>query len=415
MSELINNSSGRKELLKHMILELHEGRAPEEVKKRLVELMAKIPYGEVVEVEQELISEGLPETEVLRLCDVHTQALEGSIDLSGMRIVPPGHPVDTFKRENRELEGIVKKLNELFDKVEELYAGIGPVAFYNKLKALFNSLMDVDKHYRRKENLLFPFLEKYGITGPPKVMWGKHDETRALLKNALESLSSATYNDPDQVRFIIDVHLKPAAKAITDMIMKEEEILLPMSMDKLNDADWYDIYRQTNEIGYCLYDPVVEWKPGGIQLSGQSSADEGNISLPSGKFSVEELMAVLNSLSVDLTFVDRNDKVKYFTQGKERIFDRNRAILGRDVRMCHPPSSVHIVDKIISDFKSGHAESAPFWIQMQGKFIHIEYFALRNENGEYLGTLEVSQDLTAKRKLENEQRILNYGNTGMAQ
>ena len=125
-------------------------------------------------------------------------------------------------------------------------------------------------------------------------------------------------------------------------------------------------------------------------------------------------MAVLNTLPVDLTFVDRNDKVKYFTQGKERIFDRNRAILGRDVRMCHPPSSVHIVDKIISDFKSGHADSAPFWIQMQGRFIHIDYFALRNEQGEYLGTLEVSQDLTEKRKLENEQRILNYGNTNMA-
>ncbi len=415
MSELINNSSGRKELLKHMILELHEGRAPEEIKKRLVELMAKIPYGEVVEVEQELISEGLPETEVLRLCDVHTQALEGRIDLSGMRIVPPGHPVDTFKRENRELEAVVKKLNELFDKVEELYAGIGPVAYYNKLKALFNSLMDVDKHYRRKENLLFPFLEKYGITGPPKVMWGKHDETRALLKNALESLSSASYNDPDQVKFIIDVHLKPAAKAVTDMIMKEEEILLPMTMDKLNDTEWYDIYRQTNEIGYCLYDPVVEWKPGGIKLGGTSSADDGNIILPSGKFSVDELLAVLNALPVDLTFVDRNDKVKYFSQGKERVFDRNRAILGRDVRMCHPPSSVHIVDKIISDFRSGHSESAPFWIQMQGKFIHIEYFALRSDTGEYLGTLEVSQDLTAKRKLENEQRILNYGNSGMAQ
>ncbi|MCX6280575.1 MAG: DUF438 domain-containing protein [Bacteroidetes bacterium] len=415
MSELINNSSERKALLKHMILELHEGRAPEEVKKRLMELMSKVPYGDVVEVEQELISEGLPETEVLRLCDIHALVLEGSIDLTGMLIVPPGHPVDTFKKENRELEAVVKKLYELFDRVEELYAVIGPVAYYNKLRSLFNSLMDVDKHYRRKENLLFPFLEKYGITGPPKVMWGKHDETRVLLKNAIESLSSASYNDPDQVKLIIEVHLRPAAKAITDMIMKEEEILLPMTMDKLTDADWYDIYRQTNEIGYCLYDPTIEWKPQGIEPIIQRSADEGNISLPSGKFTVEELMAVLNSLPVDLTFVDRNDKVKYFTQGKERVFDRNRAILGRDVRMCHPPSSVHIVDKIISDFKSGHADSAPFWIQMQGKFIHIEYFALRNEKGEYLGTLEASQDLTAKRKLENEQRILNYGNTGMAQ
>ncbi len=414
MSELINNSSERKELLKHMILELHEGRAPEEVKKRLMELMSRIPYGDVVEVEQELISEGLPESEVLRLCDIHAAVLEGSIDLSGMLIVPPGHPVDTFKKENTELQGVVKKLSELFDKAEELYAAIGPVAYLNKVKSLFNSLMDVDKHYRRKENLLFPFLERYGITGPPKVMWGKHDETRVLLKNAMESLSSASYSDPGQVKFTIDVYLQPAAKAITDMIMKEEEILLPMTMDKLTDADWYEIYRQTNEIGYCLYDPIVEWKPEGIQLSELRSAEEGTISLPSGKFSAEELMAVLNTLPVDLTFVDRNDKVKYFTQGKERIFDRNRAILGRDVRMCHPPSSVHIVDKIISDFKSGHADSAPFWIQMQGRFIHIDYFALRNEQGEYLGTLEVSQDLTEKRKLENEQRILNYGNTNMA-
>ena len=331
-----------------------------------------------------------------------------------MLIVPPGHPVDTFKKENTELQGVVKKLSELFDKAEELYAAIGPVAYLNKVKSLFNSLMDVDKHYRRKENLLFPFLERYGITGPPKVMWGKHDETRVLLKNAMESLSSASYSDPGQVKFTIDVYLQPAAKAITDMIMKEEEILLPMTMDKLTDADWYEIYRQTNEIGYCLYDPIVEWKPEGIQLSELRSAEEGTISLPSGKFSAEELMAVLNTLPVDLTFVDRNDKVKYFTQGKERIFDRNRAILGRDVRMCHPPSSVHIVDKIISDFKSGHADSAPFWIQMQGRFIHIDYFALRNEQGEYLGTLEVSQDLTEKRKLENEQRILNYGNTNMA-
>jgi len=178
MSELINNSSERKGLLKHMILQLHEGKAPEEVKKRLMELMSKIPYMDVVEVEQELISEGLPETEVLRLCDIHSQVLEGRIDLSGMLIVPPGHPVDTFKKENRELEAVVKKLNELFEKAEDLYAGIGPVAYINKVKSLFNSLMDVDKHYRRKENLLFPFLEKYGITGPPKVMWGKHDETR---------------------------------------------------------------------------------------------------------------------------------------------------------------------------------------------------------------------------------------------
>jgi DUF438 domain-containing protein len=408
MSELINNSASRKELLKHMILQLHEGVAPEAVRKRMIELMSKIPYGEVVEVEQELISEGLPEDEVLRLCDIHTEALDGMIDLTGMKIVPPGHPVDTFKAENRELEKVVRQLNEIYEKTDDLFAELGSHSFTNKIKGLFNSLMDVDKHYRRKENLLFPFLENYGITGPPKVMWGKHDETRDLLKNALNSLDLPA-TTPDMMTMKIDLHLKPAAKAITDMIMKEEEILFPMTLDKLNDSDWYEIYNQTNEIGYCLYDPKIAWKPEGMTDEAEDRPeDAAQVQLPSGRFTAEELMAILNTLPVDITFVDRNDKVKYFSQGKERIFDRNRAILGRDVRMCHPPSSVHIVDQIISDFKSGAADSAPFWIRLNGKFIHIEYFALRNEQGEYLGTLEMSQDLTEKRGLSGDQRLLSY-------
>jgi uncharacterized protein len=409
MSELINkNSRERKDLLKHMILQLHDGVAPEDVKKRLIELLSKVPYGEVVEVEQELISEGLPEEEVLRLCDVHSQALEGVIDLSGAKIVPPGHPVDTFKKENRELEIVVHVLNDMFGKVDQLVAENGIENFVFRLQALFNSLMDVDKHYRRKENLLFPFLEKYGITGPPTVMWGKHNEIRSVLKNAVESLSLPEKPTAEQLKNKIGLYLQPAVNAIPDMILKEEEILFPMCMDKLTEEEWYEIYEQTNEIGYCLYDPVIAWAPSGISAEEHRSAQGNTVRLPSGKFSVEEILALLNTLPIDITFVDKEDKVKYFSQGKERIFDRNRAILGRDVRMCHPPSSVHVVNKIIGDFKSGKAKSAPFWIQMQNKFIHIEYFALRNEKGEYLGTLEVSQDLSAKRKLTGEQRILSY-------
>jgi uncharacterized protein len=411
MSELLNNSEKRKELLKHMILQLHEGIAPEAVKNRLLDLLQKIPYGDVVEVEQELINEGLPESEVLRLCDLHSMVLEESIDLSGAKEVPPGHPVDTFKKENRELQNVVTKLYDLFEKAEVLTVTIGTKSYINSLKLLFNSLMDVDKHYRRKENLLFPFLERYAITGPPKVMWGKHDETRALLKNALEALNVQREITTDELVAMIEIHLKPAAKAIPDMIMKEEEILLPMTMDKLTDEDWYEIYRQTNEIGYCLYDPKIEWRPEGITIVNTTTAEKGDIRLPSGSLNVDELLSILNALPVDLTFVDKDDKVKYFTQGKERVFDRNRAILGRDVRMCHPPSSVHVVEKILADFKSGEADSAPFWINMQGKFIHIDYFALRNDKGEYLGTLEVSQDLTEKRKLTGDQRILSYKKT----
>jgi DUF438 domain-containing protein len=194
------------------------------------------------------------------------------------------------------------------------------------------------------------------------------------------------------------------------MIIKEEEILFPMSMDALSDTDWYEIQKQSLEIGYCLYDPPTEWMPAGIIIEDIKDVEKqgSNIQLPSGNFSVEELLAILNTLPVDITFVDKNDKVKYFSQSKDRIFQRSRAILNRDVRHCHPPASAHIVDKIIEDFKSGKHDRAPFWINLKDQFVHIEYFALRNEKGEYLGTLEASQDLTGYRKLEGEQRILSY-------
>lgn len=410
MSEIINNSEQRKALLKHMILELHKGTAPEEIKGRIQQLLKSIPYGEVVEVEQELISEGLPEQEVLRLCDIHTSVLEGSIDLSGAKQIPAGHPVDTFIKENEALVGVVRELKEFYKQIQGIIDDEVP-AMRIELKKRFNALMDVDKHYRRKENLLFPFLERYGITGPPKVMWGKHDEARDLLKGALEALKTEGQISADELNALVSMVFKPASQAVEDMTMKENEILFPMTMDKLTDLDWWEIYKQTLEIGYCLYDPKDEWQP--ADLSGEKIQEtelttEGEIQLPSGRFSIEELTTLLNTLPVDMTFVDRHDKVKYFSQGKHRIFDRNRAILGRDVRLCHPPSSVDVVETILSDFKSGRQDLASFWIQMGGRFILIEYFAMRGKNGEYLGTLEVSQDLTEARQLQGEQRLLSY-------
>ena len=244
MSEIIDNSKKRKDLLKHMILQLHSGEAPDLVRKRLVELLQSIPYDEVVEVEQELISEGLPVEEVLKLCDIHQLVLDGHIDQSGAKSVPEGHPVDTFKKENRELEKVIAELEQLFGQLKSIRE-TDIKQWLLKVHSSLNNLMDVDKHYKRKEYLLFPFLEKYEITGPPKVMWGKHDEIRSLLKTSIEAVGTRETVAIDEAESITQLVLIPAVKGVYDMISKEEEILLPMSLDKLTDDDWYSVYQQT--------------------------------------------------------------------------------------------------------------------------------------------------------------------------
>jgi DUF438 domain-containing protein len=157
---------------------------------------------------------------------------------------------------------------------------------------------------------------------------------------------------------------------------------------------------------------VQTWKPEGAAAAATATKEPTRIQLPSGSFTVAELNAVLNTIPFDLTFVDKDDTVRYFTQGRDRIFARSRAILGRKVQNCHPPASVQIVERILEDFRSGRQDRAAFWIPLKGRFIHIEYFALRGAGGEYLGTLEVSQDLTEKKKLEGEQRLLTYAKAG---
>jgi hypothetical protein len=407
MSELIDNTQKRKDFLKHMILQLHHGEAPAAVKSQLARLMGSVPYDMVVEVEQELMAEGLPYEDVLRLCDIHAAALEGQISHEGVKDAPPGHPVHTFIEENKALRFEIESARKLF-AAAKASTGVELQPILDQIRMRIQALTDVDKHYLRKEYLLFPHMEAHGVTGPPKVMWGKHDETRALLKGAVEAAQNAQGIKADETAAVIDLALEPAMQSIEGMIMKEEEILLPMCMDTLTVDEWHQIYIQSIEHGFCLYDPTTVWKPEGLSEQTVEQSTSGRIQLPSGSFTPTELDAILNSIPFDLTFVDADDKVRYFTQGRERIFSRNRAILGRLVQMCHPPSSVHIVDQILSDFRSGKQLAAPFWINMKGRFIHIEYFALRDREGKYLGTLEVSQDLTDKRALSGEQRLLSY-------
>ena len=410
MSELIDNGGlAPKDLLKHLILQLHVGAAPAQVQRQLVRMLGQVPYGLVVEVEQELIEDGMPPEEVTRLCHLHGAALEGAIDLTEAPVAPPGHPVETFGRENAALRAEIEALAAAAAKLDALPDDAPAGDALLAVRVRLNALADVDKHYLRKEHLLFPYLEKHGITGPPKVMWAKHDEARALLRGALEALAASAGASAGEARSVVALTVRPAAQAIRDMTDREENILLPMSLDTLDELEWWEIARQSAEIGFCLVEPVEGWRPASVPAAQPDDATAGGkIRLPTGTLGVKELEAVLNALPIDATFVDAEDRVRYFTHGRERVFARSRAILGRRVQHCHPPSSVDTVDRILGAFRAGTRDRAAFWIQLRGRFVHIEYVALRDAAGTYLGCLEVTQDLTGKRALTGEQRLLSW-------
>ena len=411
MSELIDNAKMRKDILKQLIKRLHQGQAPADIRPQLEKMLGRVPYSEVVEVEQQLMAEGMAAEEILSLCDMHSQAMRDALKTESKKEVPAGHPVDTFRRENEALIGEVTLTEKLLQQISALSDNEDATDTMGQIRLRFSRLIDVDKHYSRKENLLFPYLEKHGIDGPPKVMWGKDDEVRALIKGAAESLQAVEPVSAEEARSLAELVITPALDAIKEMVFKEENILLPMSIDTLSEQEFYSIYRQSADIGFCIYDPTDEWQPKDHDASEdgtESQADGSSVRFGTGSLSQIEMEKILNTIPFDLTFVGADDRVKYFTQGRERIFERNRAILGREVQMCHPPKSVHIVQKIVEDFRSGRQDSAPFWINLGGRFIHIEYYAIRDDNGTFLGTLEVSQDLTKKRALEGEQRLLSY-------
>lgn len=419
MSELINNreqgiseQTKRQEMLKEIIKQLHQGKSVEEVKARFEEAVGDVTVAEISAMEHALMEEeGIPVSEVQRLCSVHTAIFKGSIEEIHRSSRPedqPGHPVHTFKLENREIERLVNFKLELH--LDQFRKEDAPGTIIKLLEDL-GLLLDLDKHYSRKENLLFPYLEKYGIFGPTKVMWGVDDVIRAMIKEVKGKLSDYKGN---QQELITDLEL--VIREVNEMIFKEENILLPMALEKLTEDEWLKIARESDQIGFCLTAPEQEWIPERVPLEIEDTAVEpeqsneipqGYVRFQTGILSVQQLEAVLNHLPVDLTFIDENDVVRYFSHGKERIFARTKAVIGRTVQNCHPPQSVHVVNQLLEDFKSGKKDAEDFWIPLKDKFVLIRYFAVRSEAGEYMGTLEFTQNIAPIQAISGQKRIMS--------
>jgi uncharacterized protein len=409
MSEIINNreqettiNSNRLTMLKKIFKDLHDGKNVDEVKAHFDAFIGKITIEEISKLGNDFLEEeGIAITEVHRLYAAHMEIFKGAIEEEYQEINrpedQPGHPVHTFKLENRELDKLVQsKLKihlELFeqeDSTENIY----------KLAEDINLLLDIDKHFSRKENLIFPYLEKYGIYGPTNNMWRIDDFIRDAIKDAKQQLTS--YNGDkkaisEAVQFII--------AEVSGMIYREENILFPMALSHFTEDEWVKIARESDEIGFCLTSPEVEWKPERNRLD-EKAISEGYIKMETGILSLKQLELLLNHLPVDITFIDQDDVVRYFSHGKERIFARTKAVIGRTVQNCHPPRSVHVVEELLADFKSGKKDTEDFYIKFRDKYVYIRYFAVRDENGEYIGTLEFTQNIDPIQAIEGEKRIL---------
>lgn len=428
MSELINNRAYRQKILKELISELHQGKTVDEVKQKFAETFQDVSAAEISEAEQALINDGLPVAEIQRLCDVHSAVFKGSIEEIHQAAAEqdrPGHPLHTFRLENRALEDLI---NESIKPHLQQWAQNNQLAALWQLKQDLSLLAEINLHYLKKENIFFPFMEKYGITAPPKVMWGVDDEIRAMIKEALGMI-----NQNEATASVVQ-KIHETVTRINEMIFKEENILAPILVEHLTRDEWVQAGDDFAEIGYCLIEAIEPWVPsvtseprttggeaaavnaGSPVASGATAAagtqaalpsPDSDIVMPSGVFRRQELVSMLDTLPFDITFVDKDDRVRYFSQAEDRIFPRSKSIIGREVVNCHPPKSVHVVEKIVDDFKAGRKNHEDFWIRMGPRFVLIRYYAVRDEAGGYLGTVEVTQDIGPIRQIDGEKRLMD--------
>jgi uncharacterized protein len=394
-------------VLKQIILDLHAGHPMDELKTRFAELVEDVEAGEIAAMEQRLIEEGLSEHEVKRLCDVHVQVFADALAEHPAVTMPAGHPIDTLQRENQALLQVTATLRKLAATVR---GAADPQTEFARLRpgltATLARVREMNRHYLRKEHQLFPFLERHGVEGPSKVMWALHDDVRSALKETEAAVAAGRGEEAAR-------GAEQLAQTAEDMVTKEERILFPMALETLDDAEWAAVRAGEGEIGYALL--AAEPAPWPSAGSGEAipagpsgpAVPEGLLELKTGGLTLEQLNLMLTALPVDFSYVDEHDRVRYYSEG-ERVFPRAPGVIGRKVQNCHPPASVHKVLQILEAFHAGEKDTAEFWIEMAGRFLHIRYFALHDAAGAYRGVLETVQDATGIRALQGQRRLLDW-------
>ncbi len=334
MAEVLRNFDDKREKLKELLKKLHDGAALKEVKEEAKDLLKGLTPMDVIQIEQALINEGFSETEIQELCDVHMEVFGEALAKTSLQL-PDWHPLTILMKEHNHTVSFLTSAYEKLSKSESYESAVliaGEVVEF---------LMDSGSHYDREENVLFPEIQKRGIVEPPKIMWKEHDQIRDMKKVIYRIYSDLKRDGSKMEEF--KMSLVALIETISSHFLKENEVLFPASLKVIPSEMWKDLRKEFDDIGYCCYQPPEIDSVASAPIEDISAFDGDTVKFPTGELTVEELRNIFNTIPVDITFIDKDDIVRFFSNPPDRVFIRTKAVLGVKVEDCHPAKSVDVV------------------------------------------------------------------------
>lgn len=399
MSELLHTDNERQFNLfqyVHRLIDGENGRMLIDVYKPFIDTVTP---AETMQVLDALLVNNYPFETVKKNVGKIINAFYHSLQETKLEIEDENHFLSLLMLENRAVEKIMAGIRNVLKPLMN-GPGTDDATLLAELKTLLLQLKDYDLHYLKKENILFSYLENaFPDFRCLHLMWSFHDDYRRSLPNLLQLLEAEQVD-----KALLNAEMARLFYVVLPLVFREEKIVFPVSLRAIPPKAWAEMLEQSREIGWCYgVEPVYA-----ESIAEAAGSLPDLVALKTGFLSPEQIILMLNHLPVDITFVDENDEVRYFSGGPDRVFHRTNAIIGRKVQNCHPHESVHIVNRIVDAFRKGEKEVAEFWIQMGPKFVHIRYYALRDAEGAFRGAIEVSQDVTGIRALEGNRRLLDW-------
>ncbi len=392
------NNNDRVQLLKEYLERLNKGEELAKVQEDFIKDFSHVDSFEIIQAEQELMNQGFEIKKIRKLCDIHSALFHHNLNDNESMLKEAsltkvyGHPLHILKLENEAILERLEKLNKAIhnDDIEDILTSL-------------KKLRDINSHYKKKGELLYPLLAKYGINGPSEVMWDVDDQIRAEIKKLIKFFDQRDLKDSKN-------DIQALIIRMNEMIFKEEKILYPLCEDKFSKNDWYDLYRDFDDYSYSYLDEVPVWdeyenyQKQNIKENNTSTNNnefssnisfkfdkEGVIEFPSGKITLSQLDGLLKAMPMEITFIDHNNINKYFSEHCP-IFPRPLSALERDVASCHPPKAQYMMNKVIEMFKSKEWRSFHRMDTKGNRCTLVRYYGVYDRNDKFMGVLELVED-----------------------